>query len=335
MSDPNAIWGSVTVLVGILLSLGMTLSLYLPRRHQFTGVLALYLFGFVLGTGLARLLHWYFNPEMYAGFGEAFSDPTVGAYMLPGMLVGVGLAAWITEKLRLAPSARELLDCAAPGTALLIAALRLSALWDDSCRGLMQVSRAFRKLPFGTPLTDAAGNVRWVFATFAVAACLMLLVSALVYLHCRRPIIPRIRMGTGEVARWTLLLYGAVEIVMDSTRYDSPLMHFRFLTDLNQYSAFISLAQVFAGVCALAVLVAYSVRSIRANGFKIWHAAAWLLFALSLFGIGKLGEYDVQRYASYGRSYTAMILSLALMLGSIYALFRSCPEKSRGESGKV
>ena len=68
----------------------------------------------------------------------------------------------------------------------------------------------------------------------------------------------------GNVARLFALLYAAVEIVLDSTRNDRPLMHFRILSDLNQYSAFVSLAQVFAAVLALAILIRYSVSSVRA-----------------------------------------------------------------------
>jgi len=319
-------WGSFVTALSLLASLILTLSLYLPRRREVRPVLALYLLGFVLGGGLARLFHWYFNAEMYSGFVQAFTDFTVGGYVLPGMLIGIGISAWALEKLRVAPSAWELLDCASPGTLLFIAGLRLSALWDDSCRGLMQITKkSMQKLPFAVMETDAVGNVSWTFATFMVSFVLIFFLAAVMYFICRSGVSARLSPGAGDTARWSLLFYGAVEIVMDSTRCDSPLMHFRFLTDMNQYSAFISLAQIFAGVCALAILIGYSVRSIRAGGFRILHAAMWLIFAVSLFGIGKLGEYDVQRYASYARSYTIMILSVLLMLGSIYGVFQSCP----------
>ncbi len=320
-------WDSLVTVLGALLSLLMTVSLYRPRHKRITGALALHLFGFLIGGFLARFLHWYFNSETYSGFLEAFSDFSVGSYVLPGLIVGTGLAAWLVYRMGMAPSVWELLDCSAPGMLLLISFLRLSAAWNDSCRGLMQVTQSrFQHLPFAVLETDAAGNQRWVLATFLIAFNLIFFLSLFVYICCRRPINQKIRIGRGEVARWSLLLYCAVEIVTDSTRYDSPLMHFRFLTDLNQYSAFISIAQVFAGLCALAVLIFYSRKSIRSRGFSKAHAVFWVLFAISLFGIGKLGEYDVQRYASYSRSYTLMILSVVLMLGSIYGVFRLCPQ---------
>ena len=71
---------------------------------------------------------------------------------------------------------------------------------------------------------------------------------------------------SGNVWRMFLLYYGAVEIVVDSLRNDSPLMHFHLISYLNQYSSFVSLAQVFAASTALYVLIYYSVHSVRANG---------------------------------------------------------------------
>jgi hypothetical protein len=128
-----------------------------------------------------------------------------------------------------------------------------------------------------------------------------------------------------------LLYYGAVEIVVDSLRNDSPLMHFHLLSSLNQYSSFVSLAQVFAACTALYVLVFYSVRSIKANGFSYWHALSWLGFVLSLVGIGYLGEYKVQRTAEYVKCYSIQILSCVLLVVVIRLLYESCKQKQKYE----
>ena len=62
--------------------------------------------------------------------------------------------------------------------------------------------------------------------------------------------------------RYFYVVYdGAVEIVVDSLRNDSPLMHFHLISVLNQYSSFVSLPQVFGAATALYVLVYYSVTS--------------------------------------------------------------------------
>ena len=121
-----------------------------------------------------------------------------------------------------------------------------------------------------------------------------------------------------------LLLYAALEIVKDSTRIDSPLMHFRLIPVLNQWSAFISLAQIFAAFTALGVLIHFSRCSLRCNGFRWYHPLVWLGFAGCLFGIGKLGEYNVQRYATYLKCYSIMSVSCILMVALIWGLYRSC-----------
>lgn len=132
--------------------------------------------------------------------------------------------------------------------------------------------------------------------------------------------------GDGNTMRIALVLYGAVEIIMDSTRNDSPLMHFRFISQLNKFSAFISLAQIFAAVAILCVLIYYSRMSIKANGFKWYHPMLWIGFAVSLFGVGKLGEYNVQRYATYAKCYAWMGGSLILMAATAILAWRSCLE---------
>ena len=129
---------------------------------------------------------------------------------------------------------------------------------------------------------------------------------------------------TGNVARLAMVFYGAVEIIADSTRYDSPLMHFKFISFLNQYSAFISLAQVFAAAMMLGILIYYSVKSIKGYGFSWLHPLCWVMFGAGLFGVGKLGEYNVQRYATYGRCYAIMAVSLVIVSLSIYMLYCSC-----------
>ena len=129
---------------------------------------------------------------------------------------------------------------------------------------------------------------------------------------------------TGNAARYFVLLYAAIEIVADSTRYDSPLMHFRLIPVLNQYSAFISLAQIFAGFTVLGILIKLSICSIRANRFHLYHLLSWIGFLFCLFGIGKLGEYNVQRYATYVRCYSIMAGCCLLLVLIVWGIYKSC-----------
>ena len=323
------IYASAAVItLGYLLAALITLILYRSRHRSGAAVMALASLGFVFGVVFSRVLHWYFNTETYASFLGAMTDYSVGTFCLPGALLGIWLAAWLSKKLGLTPTVGELLDAAAPGVALLIALIRLSALFNTTCRSRILVKTPWlQRLPFASPMTDTAGNVTYRMATFFLEFILMLIVMVIVLRFFNEKSGRRMKRGcprTGNAARLFVLLYAAVEIVMDSTRYDSPLMHFRLLSSLNQYSAFISLAQIFAAVTALGILIHFSRCSIRANGFRWYHPLCWLGFGASLFGIGKLGEYNVQRYAAYLKCYGIMSASCLLMVVLIWALYRSC-----------
>ena len=199
-----------------------------------------------------------------------------------------------------------------------------------TCRGRITIKTPLlQHLPLAVASTDAAGNVTYRFATFFLAFLLMIVVTLVVwrfYLDDEERWMKWPCSGDGNTMRIALVLYGAVEIIMDSTRNDSPLMHFRFISQLNKFSAFISLAQIFAAVAILCVLIYYSRMSIKANGFKWYHPMLWIGFAVSLFGVGKLGEYNVQRYATYAKCYAWMGGSLILMAATAILAWRSCLE---------
>ena len=134
--------------------------------------------------------------------------------------------------------------------------------------------------------------------------------------------------NTGNVARLGLVLVGAVEVIADSTRYDSALMHFFLLKKLNPYASFISIAQVFSGVCILLVFIHYMRISVKVNGFSWYHIFAILLFVGSLVGVGYFGEYWVQRSAAYVECYTWMASSLLVLVLTVTAIYKTCVAKS-------
>ena len=69
----------------------------------------------------------------------------------------------------------------------------------------------------------------------------------------------------GHVGLMFLIGYSASELVLDSTRYDASFARF---------NGFVSLVQILSAVTLLAILILYSVRSVRANGRRGVH---WLL----------------------------------------------------------
>ncbi len=326
-------WSAVIITLGLLCCLSFTIALYRQRSENLRAIAVYFPLATVLSLLLARLIHWYFNTEIYGSLGAALTDFDLGSFSIPGVILGVWLAAWLVYRLELVPNSGMLLDCTAPGLALLIALVRLSALFNNTCRSRIEIrTPILRTLPFAVVNVDAAGNKIWHLATFFIGFLAMLgLTLFLLHFYIRRGK-RKMRFPcerSGNVWRMFLLYYAAVECVIDSLRNDSPLMHFHLISVLNQYSSFVSLAQVFGAATALYVLVYYSVKSIKANGFSFWHAAAWVGFVVSLVGIGFLGEYKVQRTAQYFKCYSIMIVSCIAMVTVVRLMYRSCVAKKK------
>jgi hypothetical protein len=135
----------------------------------------------------------------------------------------------------------------------------------------------------------------------------------------------------GNVFCLFLLLWGVTEVIIDSVRNDSCLMHFTLLKQLNPYASFVSLGQVFAGVTILIVMIRFTAVRVRGKGWSFKLVLGWLLFLASLFGAGFLGEYRVQRTANYALCYAIMIASLILLTAVILLVYRSCIDKTPPE----
>ena len=328
-------WSSILITLGMIACLALTLALYKPKNRSTAVVWIFFPLAFFFSFIFSRVLHYYFNAESYDSFFQAITDYSVGSFVLPGMFLGIWLGAGIVRKCGLVSSSGQLLDFAAPGIILLIAFIRLSALFNDSCRSKIIVNLSlFQHLPVSVASTDAAGNTTYRFATFFMEAILLVILFLWIlkfFFSGRKRKMCNPCPRSGNIFRIALVAYGMIEMITDSTRYDSPLMHFRIISYLNQYSAFISLAQLFSAIAALCVLIYYSRMSIKANGFSWKHPALWLLFIGSLIGIGYFGEYRVQRYGTqkYFECYGIMAVSCILSFLSVYLLYRMCVYKDK------
>ena len=330
-------WSSVAVFFGALIFVTVTLSLWRTKRNRPAALGCFFPLAIVFSFAFSRLFHWYFNMEQYSsGFGTstfssittAFTNFRVGSYCLPGVIIGLCLAAWIVKLLGFCSSSGRLLDFAAPGACLLVAFIRLSALFNGSCIGKRPVTiEVLQRLPFCIAVTDPAGNVSYRVAVFLLEAVLMVIAYFIVMGFCRNNRTVQMYYpckSAGNVWRVFLICYSCIEIVTDSLRTDSPLMHFTFLTKLNAYSAFISFAQVTAVALLLYVFLYYLICSIAANGFSWKHLLAVVLFLASLVGVGFFGEYSIQRYGAFVSGYVIMSLSLLVIAVICALLYRSC-----------
>ena len=93
----------------------------------------------VLTVLICRFLHYYCHSEQYASFWRAMTSYSSGSYVLVGAVPAALAAAWITKAAGLTQNPARLLDCFAPGAVLAAAFIRLSALFNSTCRGKIAV----------------------------------------------------------------------------------------------------------------------------------------------------------------------------------------------------
>ena len=294
---------------------------------------ALWLFAaadIVLTVLFCRFLHYYCHSEQYASLFRALTDYSAGGYVLVGAVGAAGAAAWLTKKAGLTQNPARLLDCFAPGAVLAAALIRLSALYNSTCRGKIAVKTPLlRRLPLASPVLSSSGAEDWRFATFFVDFLLLAPVFFMVlrfFFRRRRAAMKAGQKRDGNTALFALLLFSAVELLCDSTRYDSSFL------PLN---GFVSLTQLVTAACILAALVVWSVRSIRANGRSAFHWAVWVGWFLSLAAVG-LSEYFVQRHGDwYLGCYAVMALGCYGLARLSYEMYLSvCAKKKRAKPAR-
>ena len=294
---------------------------------------AFWLFAFadvVLSVLFSRFLHYYCHSEQYASFWRAMTDYSVGGYVLAGLIPAALAAAWLVKLLGLTGSVERLMDCFAPGALLAAALIRLSALFNTTCRGKIAVrAPLLQHLPLASPANASAGAADYRFATFFVEFLLLcvlfLLVLRFFYTRRRWPM----KAGQprdGNTALYALLLFGAAEVIMDSTRYDSSFLPF---------NGFVSIGQIAAGLCILAPLVVWSLRSIRANGRGPFHWTIWGFWFLAL-AVSGFSEWLVQRFGNlYYAFYPLMAVGVYFMAKLPYRMYLSiCAKKKTAKGGR-
>jgi len=270
----------------------------------------------VLSVLFCRFLHYYCHAEQYGSLIKAMGNYSSGGYVLAGVVPAALAAAYIVRLAGLTQNPARLLDCFAPGAVLAAAFIRLSALFNSTCRGKITVRTPFlQHLPLASPVTASSGATEYRFATFFVEFLLLGVMFFLVlrFFFKRRKI--AMKNGypkDGNVAMMFMILFGTVEMVLDSTRYDSSFLPF---------NNFISIVQIVGAVCVLTALIFYSVRSVKSNGLRPYHWCIWGAYVLCLAAIG-VSEYLVQRYGSwYLYCYSAMSVCGIIIAILVYRLY--------------
>ncbi len=310
-------WSSIIICLGVAAWFALSFALYVSHGGRAAAMWVLLPLAAALSVPFSRIIHWYCHAEQYAGLASALTDYSTGGYCLPGMLLGVFLAVLIVSKLRFADSAAELFDALAPGAALGLALIRLSALFNSSCRSTIIIrSETFQHLPIGSGITTSSGGTEYRFATFFVQFMLLLVLMALLLRFYRRSRGAVMKRGVqrGHVAMIFLVFYSAMELVLDSTRYDSSFL---------RLNGFVSLVQIVSAVSILLVLIYYSRQSVRANGLRPYHWLLWVGYFATLAATGAF-EYLVQRHGNwYLLCYSVMSVSCLGMAVTVLVMYRT------------
>lgn len=321
-------WNSIIIALGILACFALSLGLYTSHGGRAGSMFIMLAVSLFLSVLLSRFLHWYCHEDQYTGLMNCLKDYSSGSFCVSGILFAVLISAKLVELMGLADSSKKLLDAVAPGEALCIAFIRLSALFTSSGRSKIIVTKPLlQHLPIASPVTDSSGSTQYLFATFFfqfILTMILALALAHFFMNYRRRRMKGNYSSDGHVMNMFLLFYACIEMVLDSTRYDASFIHFRLLTFLNKFTGFISFVQIVSAVCALVLLIKYSNISVRAEGRQWYH---WLMWGLWVVGLaaGGVCEYLVQRHGDwYLICYAVMSAGVLLMTLTVHRMYHMC-----------
>ena len=276
-------WNSVILTLAAATALCFFLAFYLGKSGNGAAGFAAVPVSMVLSLVFARFFHWYCQSDSYQSFSAAMTDYTAGGYALMGVFLGCTAAAALTRIVCLHRNLPEMLDAMSLAACAGMAVGRLSALFNASDRG--QVLTDFRSLPIASPVNNAvSGAVEYRLATFALQSIVALALFIALTVFYRKGQ-KRRKLRNGDTCLLFLLFYGASQVVLDSTRYDS--LFFRS-------NGFVSVVQVLGAVALVLAVILFSRRMVKARGFRAWQIFLWLLIGIAIAGAGYM-EYYVQR----------------------------------------
>lgn len=288
IGDRVLYWSSVVLTLAAACSVFLFLGLYLRNREdRLLSSACLLPLAAVLSLVGARLVHWYCLPNHYASLSDALTHFDRGGYALVGAIGGCLLAACLLRILTIVKDLPDMLDCMAIAGAAGIAVGRLASAFNASGRGMILSDRL--SFPWVCPVINTVtGQPEYRLATFAIQAILAGIITLILFgfywkgrnKETYRP---------GDTALLFGLLYGASEVVADSTRYDS--LYFRS-------NGFVSIVQVTGAMTLVIAIVVFSVRMVKRQGFRKTPQLAVWAGLLALLGVAGFMEYYVQRHAS-------------------------------------
>jgi len=279
-------WSSVLLTLSVITAVCTYLAVYLPKSRNGNAAALSIPVAFALSVLLSRFLHWYCRTDSYASLEAAMTNLSGGGFALMGVFAGCFITALLLRLLGISRNLPQMLDCMSIAGAAGIAVGRLASFFNGSGRGFLVESTW--GLPWAYPLMNSVSGVEeYRLATFFLQA----IVTAVIFAGLLVFWLLGQRKDTwkdGDVCILFLLLHGAAQVLLDSTRYDS--LFFRS-------NGFVSIVQVLGALAIGLAAFVFSVRLVRSRGWRKWYLVLWLMLA-ALLGLGGYMEYHVQRHGS-------------------------------------
>ena len=267
-------WNSIILVLAAAGAICLFLAFYLRRSGNGVAAVLYVPMAMILSLVLARFIHWYCRTDSYDSLMAAMTNYSRGGFALMGVVFGCTIVACVLRLVGIVPNLPQLFDCLALGGAAGIAVGRLACLFTSADRG--DIIEGITSLPLVYPAANAVtGEPECRLATFMLQAiitgCIFLVLAAF-YLRGQK----KRNLRDGDTCLLFLLTYGASQIVLDSTRYDSLFM---------RSNGFISLVQILGLIFLLIPIILFSVRMVRVIRFRKWFLGLWvpILALLGLF----------------------------------------------------
>ena len=293
-------WSSIVLTFAVVAAVALFAALYLWKSKNGMALSLTIPMALFLSIVLSRWIHWYCLTDSYESLSAAMTDYTWGGYALMGAFAGCLLTACFMRLVHASKNLPQMLDCMSIAGGVGIAVGRLAPLFNASDRG--QIVSGELGLPFAYPVTDAvSGIAENRLATFMLQSISTAVIVGVLVLYMFACVLRRKKLRDGDVTLLFLLLYGTCQIILDSTRYDSLFM---------RSNGFVSIVQILGLAGVLTAIVLFSVRMVKARGFKRYFILFWVAL-LALMGGGGYMEYSVQRHGDQAAfAYTNMAICL-------------------------
>ncbi len=316
-------WSTAIIIAGVITGFAVSLTLaarYTPKRAWNQWLV--WPVTVILSLVLSRIIHWYCNKEMYDGFKGAILNWQYGGYCISGVVIAMCLSPLLVSLISRVKYYNEIFGCSTVGFAFSLATIRFADIYSDICRG---------------KFTIYIKNIEYHFPSFLISSIflLVLFVILAVLIIKRKGIEGNNKNTVGEIF---LTWFSASEIVIDSTRYDTPHLVFygERLAGLNKGAGFMGLSQLVCAICMIVLLIIRISKDVKEIDYRKKYAVARGIIFFAGLVIAGISEYLVQRYSKMATYiYILQLVGTLVMGASILYKKKIINSKVENNNGKA